>query len=212
MPIEKIIGKQNQEKLLQDLERYRQYALELGASDARVIETSAIRVEEAVAFKCRVPQCFGYNTCAQCPPHAPKPSEIRQLLTGYSHGLLFVCHVDTAILKQDRKDKERKAAFLRVLKMVSKLESAAFYDGHYLSAGFSAGSCFSSLCDPDLGCQVLKGEKCRFPLKARPSMEAVGIDVYGLIASVGLAIYPFGSNATTEEIPAGKLAGLLLIR
>ncbi|MBT7070616.1 MAG: DUF2284 domain-containing protein [Anaerolineae bacterium] len=212
MSIAKITTDRNQANLLQDLERYCEFALELGADDARVVDASKIPVKDAVSFKCRVPQCYGYNTCGQCPPHAPKPEEIRQLLKGYSHGLLFVRRVSSDLLKRDRRDKERKAAFRSILEIVSKLESAAFYDGHYLSVGFGSGSCFSSLCDPKMGCQILKGESCRFPLKARPSMEAVGIDVYNLIASSGWDIYPYGSNADPENIPVANLAGLLLIQ
>ena len=98
------------------------------------------------------------------------------------------------------------------MEIVSKLESAAFYDGHYLAVGFGAGSCFSSLCDPKTGCQALKGETCRFPIKARPSMEAVGMDVYHLIAASGWDIYPYGSNADPEDIPLANLAGLVLIQ
>ena len=212
MPIAKITRDRNMANLPRDLERYCQYALKLGADEARVVDASRIPVEDAVAFKCRVPRCFGYNNCAECPPHAPKPTEIRQLLKGYSHGLLFVHRVNSELLKRDRNDKERKAAFRSILDIVSKLESAAFYDGHYLAVGFSAGSCFSSLCDPKLGCQVLKGEKCRFPLKARPSMEAVGLDVYNLIASSGWEVYPYGSDANPEDIPVVNLAGLVLIQ
>lgn len=212
MPIAKIAEDRDQVILLKDLDKYCQYALKLGADEAQVMDASKIPVEDAVAFKCRVPQCFGYNTCAQCPPHAPKPSEIRQLLKSYSHGLLFLRRVNSEVLKRDRNDKERKAAFKSILEIVSKLESAAFYDGHYLAVGFSAGSCFSSLCDPNLDCQVLKGEKCRFPLKARPSMEAVGMDVYRLIASSGWEIYPYGSDANPEDIPVGNLAGLVLVK
>ena len=212
MSIARITTDRNQAGLPQDLERYCQLALELGAHEARVVDVSKIPVKDAVAFKCRVPQCYGYNHCGQCPPNAPKPAEIRQLLKGYHHGLFFVRRLGSDLLKRDRNDKERKAAFRSILEIVSKLESAAFYDGHYLAAGFGSGSCFSSLCDPKLGCQILKGESCRFPLKARPSMEAVGIDVYNLIASSGWEIYPYGSNANPGDIPVANLAGLVLIQ
>ena len=163
MPIGKVTSDRNQANLPLGLERYCQDALKLGADEARVVDASAIPVKDAVAFKCRVPQCFGYNNCGQCPPHAPKPSEIRELLKGYRYGVLLLRRVDAQLLKLDRGDKERQAAFRSILKIVSKLESAAFYDGHYLAVGFGAGSCFSSLCDPKLGCQMLKGEECRFP-------------------------------------------------
>ena len=111
MPISKITSDRNQANLPQDLERYCQYAIKLGADEARVVDASKIPVEEAVAFKCRVPQCYGYNTCGQCPPHAPKPAEIRQLLNGCSFGVLFVRRGSSKLLKRDRNDKERMAAF-----------------------------------------------------------------------------------------------------
>lgn len=212
MPIARISSDRNQAHLPKDLERYCQYALKLGADEARVVDVSEIPVLDAVAFKCRVPQCYGFNSCGQCPPHAPKPAEIRELLKGYSHAVLFVRRVSSKLLKRDRNDKERKAAFRSILEIVGKLESAAFYDGHYLAVGFSAGSCFSSLCDPKLGCTLLEGEKCRFPLKARPSMEAVGMDVYSLIASSGWEIYPYGSDANPEDIPVANLTGLVLVQ
>ncbi len=212
MPISKITGDRNQANLPQDLERYCHYAKELGADEARVVAASEIPVEDAVSFKCRVPQCYAYNNCGQCPPHAPKPDEIRQLMKGYSFGVLFVRRVSSALLKLNRSDKERMATFRSILEIVSKLESAAFYDGHYLAVGFGAGSCYSSLCDPKQGCRLLKGEACRFPLKARPSMEAVGLDVYRLIVSSGWEIYPYGSDAKPEDIPVANLAGLVLIQ
>ena len=43
-------------------------------------------------------------------------------------------------------------------------------------------------------------------------MEAVGMDVYKLIASSGWDIYPYGSDAKPEDIQAANLAGLVLIR
>ena len=212
MPISKITSDRNQVNLPQDLERYCQYAIKLGADEARVVDASDIPVEDAVAFKCRVPQCYAYNNCGQCPPHAPKPTEIRQLMKGYNFGVLFVRRVSSKLLKLDRNDKERMATFRSILEIVSKLESAAFYDGHYLAVGFGAGSCFSSLCNPKQGCLVLKGETCRFPLKARPSMEAVGMDVYRLIVSSGWEVYPYGSDANPGDIPVANLAGLVLIQ
>lgn len=65
MPIAKISRNRSETKLLQNLEKYRPYALKLGADEARVVDAKKIQVEEAVAFKCRVPQCFGYGNCAQ---------------------------------------------------------------------------------------------------------------------------------------------------
>ena len=43
-------------------------------------------------------------------------------------------------------------------------------------------------------------------------MEAVGMDVYSLIASSGWEIYPYSSDANPEDIPMANLAGLVLIQ
>jgi hypothetical protein len=43
-------------------------------------------------------------------------------------------------------------------------------------------------------------------------MEAVGIDVYKMVASSGWDIYPIGSGARPDESPQGTLAGIVIVR
>ena len=99
--------------------------------------------------------------------------------------------------------KERIKAYQRVFKAVNEVESMAFYDGHYLAFGFAAGSCRHTFCSQKENCSALQGKKCRIALRSRPSMEAVGFDVYKMAASAGWDIYPIGSDAKTEDIPKG---------
>jgi predicted metal-binding protein len=87
-----------------------------------------------------------------------------------------------------------------------------FYDGYYLAVGFGAGSCKHTLCSQQESCAALEGKKCRFTLRARPSMEAVGIDVYKMAAEAGWEIYPIGSGAKAEDVPKGTLAGIVVVR
>ena len=94
--------------------------------------------------------------------------------------------------------------------IVSKIESLAFADGHYLAIGFGGGSCQDSLCGGGL-CRALDSGRCRFPLKARPSMEAVGIDVYGLVTRVGWNIYPIYRSVNPELVPCALSAGIVFI-
>ncbi len=61
-------------------------------------------------------------------------------------------------------------------------------------------------------CAAVKGERCRFPLKSRPSLEAVGIDVYQMFARLGWEIYPAGSGMTAEDVPCGSLAGMVVVQ
>jgi predicted metal-binding protein len=194
-----------------DAERYAALALESGASRAGIVEPAGLKVDDRVALKCAVPKCFGYNTCANCPPHAPSPDQMRRLLPQYRLAVVLGVDMRPEAVVRDRETiEERVEAYKTVSRIVSALESAAFYDGHYLSAGFGAGSCKSTFCHK-VDCAVLAGQKCRHNLVARPSMEAVGIDCFDLASTLGWEIFPVGSSAKAGQLPSGLLMGLVLV-
>lgn len=196
-----------------DLQRYREKALELGADRACLIPVSQIPVKDAVVLKCQVPRCFGYGVCANCPPHTLKPAELREQLKNFTWAVFFTKEVPAEVIVRDKATiKERIAAYQEIYKIVSGLESMAFYDGNYLAFGLGAGSCRHTFCGREESCLALEGKKCRFALLARPSMEAVGIDVFQMVAQAGWDIYPIGSGAKAAEAPKGVLAGLVVIR
>ena len=199
-------------KLEKDIERYRQEIIKLGATDARIVSTSEIPVDERVVLKCQVPRCFGYGVGANCPPNTLKPAELQSLLGRYSKAVFFIKEVPSHVIVRDKTTiKEHVAAYLDVSKLVGEIESMAFYDGYYLAFGLSAGSCRHTFCSREKDCQAMKGEKCRHSLRARPSMEAVGIDVFSMATSVGWDIYPIGSCAKPDDVPKGILAGMVVI-
>jgi predicted metal-binding protein len=199
--------------LPRDLERYRRKALELGASRAKVVRASEIPVDERVTLKCQIPRCFGYGVGAHCPPHTLKPTELRALLDGYAWAVFFTLDVPPEVIVRDKATiKERVAAYQRVYKIVTELESMAFYDGHYLAFGFGAGSCRHTFCGQEETCRAMQGDRCRVALRARPSMEAVGIDAYRMVASAGWDIYPIGSAARPVDIPKGTLVGIVIVQ
>jgi predicted metal-binding protein len=177
--------------LKKNLESYLALALEQGAAAAVIVPASSVRIDERVRLKCRVPRCHLYGESPNCPPHTPPPAEMRATLKKYSRAVLFQVRVEpksdfvdgeqwhTAHMKHQRK----------VHDIVSAVEAAAFNDGHYLAAGFGAGGCKTALCGGQF-CQVFDSGRCRFPLKSRPSMEGVGIDVFRLVTEVGWDVYP----------------------
>jgi predicted metal-binding protein len=202
-----------EDRLTADLEQYRRLALAGGASRAAVISASEIPVDERIVLKCRIPRCFGYGACAHCPPHTLAPTELRDLLTGYQWAVFFSLTVPAEVIVRDRATKEaRIEVYRRVFDLVSEVESAAFHHGHYRAFGLAAGSCRHSLCATQEDCQALRGEKCRFALRARPSLEAVGIDVFRLAASLGWEVYPIGSSLKAAEVPHGMLAGIVVVQ
>ena len=201
------------DRLPGDLERYRKRALEIGAGQATVVKASEIPVDERVTLKCQIPRCFGYGVGAQCPPHTMTPAELRGLLEKYSWAVLFTVDVPPEVIVRDKATiEERVAAYQGVYEIVSELESLAFYDGHYFAFGFGAGSCRHTFCGLHETCQAMEGKRCRTSLRSRPSMEAVGIDVFRMVASAGWDIYPIGSAAKPEDVPKGTLAGIVIVQ
>ncbi len=211
--VSKITADRNEGNLQDNLRRYCSKALELGASKAMIVATEDIPVDERVTLKCQIPRCFGYGAGAHCPPNTLKPAELRDILKGYRWGVFFIKDVPPEVIVRDKATiKERIAAYQDVYKIVNEVESMAFYDGHYLAFGFAAGSCRHTFCGQQETCQAMEGKKCRFSLRSRPSMEAVGIDVYHMVAKAGWDIYPIGSDAKPENMPKGTLAGIVIVQ
>ena len=211
--IEKINLDMNKDRLLEDLEKYTGKAVEMGAEKAAVVKVKDIPVDDRITLKCEIPRCFGYGASAHCPPNTLKPEQLRKILESYEYAVLFIKEVPPEVIVRDKATiKERIEVYQQVFKIVNEVESMAFYDGHYLAFGFGAGSCKHSFCSREETCQAMEGKRCRFSLLSRPSMEAVGIDVYKLVTRTGWDIYPIGSNAKPDQIPKGTLAGIVIVQ
>ncbi len=142
-----------------------------------------------------------------------KPGEFKQVLKQYRGAVFFIKKVAPGVIARHQATaKELAGEFQEVFKIVSQLESLAFYDGHYLAFGLAAGSCRHTFCWQQENCQALEGKRCRFSLLARPSMEAVGIDVYKMVAAQGWDIQPVGTGAQAENMDHGVLAGIVIVQ
>jgi predicted metal-binding protein len=91
--------------------------------------------------------------------------------------------IDQAILKENTK--LHHPFKLKLLDIVEAVESAAFKKGMRFAAGLVGGSCV--LCE--LCVEDKSSEACRHPFRARPPMEAVGIDVVKTAQKAGLPIH-----------------------
>jgi predicted metal-binding protein len=196
-----------------DLERYCLMAIELGASDAKVIKSNQVIVENRVRGKCLIPQCPHYGESVNCPPYTPLPEEMRMMIKEYKHGIFVRMIIPADQIAGEKAAEENRLAPYRrkINEVVSKIESQAFYDGYPLAMGFVAGSCKKAFC-PDIECSALvQGKGCRHPLWARPSMESVGMNVYMMAAKIGWDIYPIGKKVSLDDLPHGNYFGLILI-
>jgi predicted metal-binding protein len=204
----------------------------LGAGSAAPLPARAVVVDERVNLKCRVPLCASYGVNLMCPPHTPTAAETRAALARYSDTLvvqldipLTQAAVDEALegmsyaeahapaaeaasagvaghggtagtASYEAQLRDSKNEFARLM---SALEAEAFKMGYRFAAAFAGGDCV--LCDV---CAGASGEPCNHPFEARPSMEAVGIDVVATAEAAGLPL----------ELPADthpRWTGLLLI-
>ncbi|MEW5921329.1 MAG: DUF2284 domain-containing protein [Bacillota bacterium] len=179
---------------MQTVNQIIQDALDGGADRAVPIAPSQVVVDERVRLKCRVPICDAYNQSLMCPPNTLTVDEFKKLLSMYSEAILI------QVRAKGSSEEEIIAAEVHVQNLISDLETKALMAGNYFVAGFGAAQC--RLCPVCVG--VKSGERCRHPFRARPSMEAVGINIYKTCENAGVPIRPLDR----ENL---YFAGLLLL-
>lgn len=161
-----------------------QTALEAGATEALFIGAENIIVDDRVRLKCFVPLCRHYGDLV-CPPNVPTPDEFRKYLSLYRFGIMlstqYVNPPKPASLV-DSKDvsREIRKKSVDLSDILLKLEAVSLQKGYRFAAGFTGGSCF--YCEE---C-VKTGGECKTPYKARPSMEAVGVDVVATLGNIDM--------------------------
>jgi predicted metal-binding protein len=198
-----------------DLEKLRLKAIELGAHHATVIQASEIIIDPRVRFKCSVPLCDSYGRNRMCPPNVISTHDFAAALSRYRYGLLVQFEMEWGeddvrkmyqgkpleSLHQDDAYVDKMTDGMRNMSLaLGKLEKEALYMGYRFAAALSGGCC--RLCDECVGPDP--AAKCRHPFQARPSIEAMGIDVVATAEKAGLKV----------EFPVkdkGIWTGLLLV-
>lgn len=199
--------------IAKNLELYVRKAIEFGASDARIISARDVVVDERVRLKCSVPKCHLFGSSPSCPPYSPALDEVRRAISRYKYAILLKNDVvpkeDFVDSKQWLKGHEKHQG--KTNRIVSELEALAFNDGYYLAMGFAAGGCKTALCS-GMTCQYLDSGRCKYPLRSRPSMEGVGIDVFDLVSRVGWDIYPVAhEDVDIDSVKCAISVGIVFI-
>jgi predicted metal-binding protein len=163
-------------------ETYIKEALAGGAVDAKLISTDTVVTAQWVRLKCQF-GCGGFGKSLTCPPHSPTPEKTAQALREYRTAILVHSDGEASITQ-----------------LLVHLERRAFLDGYYKAFALVAGPC--ELCK---SCHPEKGD-CRHPHKARPAMEACGIDVYQTARNNGMPIEVVIRSASPQNY-----YGLLLL-
>ena len=201
------------QKGLEKFEFLRKMALELGAAEAKIINTDKVVVEDRVVLKCKV-GCINYGKTLSCPPYTPTAEEFRKIVNEYTYALFMKfeskARADAEItpylsksepdstLAEEIKDKVRKfwSAWkedkLKMLSTVHTLEKAAMNKGYPLALGLISGHC--QLCDK---CTLNKAT-CIHPTKVRYSEDAVGVNVKATAKNAGIEVkFPFDKNPSS---------------
>lgn len=152
------------EFVISDEELCRTARRQPGVKNAAMVSPSDVETAAWVRMKCQF-GCDGYGQCLVCPPFTPTPDQTRKLLDAYRRAILI--HLD------------RQAD---VKAIVADLEQIIFLRGAWKAFGLGAGPCY--FCKK---CPVQEGQ-CRHADRARPAMEACGIDVFTTARRAGFPI------------------------
>lgn len=186
-------------------------AKRLGATSAKPIPANKVVLDERVRLKCVAPRCENYDRHLLCPPNLMSVGEFRRIVGLYRRAIVIQLESDFDSLDRSMsglngdltRKVNRKAASLgwerRLHEIVNGVERLAFKKGFYLAAGLIGSHC--SLCDECVG---HGGEPCRRPYEARPSMQAMGIDVLKTCRNAGLTI----AFSSKEKV---KWTGIVLL-
>jgi len=155
-----------------------------GASEVRLIPARSIVVDERVRLKCQIPLCNTYGRNLMCPPKLPSIEDFRKALARFSRGILIQVSASIPEQSDGKLSEDVFGPAKKLHELVNMGEKMAFEGGLHFATGLIGGCC--RLC---VECVAVPGEtKCRFPFKARPSMEAMGIDVFSTLEKVGLPL------------------------
>jgi len=181
------LSKRLQEPVQKAIEDLTKLALKEGAAAEFVKYLPAERIVVAgswARWKCTF-GCSNYGNSLCCPPFIPSPEETAKLIQQYKHALLVGFHGTTVNPLNHHK---------HMNKTLYKLEKAAFFKGFVKALSFATGTClFCKKCI--IQEEFMRGipadiarRYCRHKNKARPSLEAVGIDVFSTVHNAGIEL------------------------
>jgi predicted metal-binding protein len=148
---------------------------EHGYTNFQWINPEDIVVAQWVRMKCMF-GCGSYGRNASCPPNLPSVAECRQFLDEYRSAVIF------HFAKQVAQPEDRKPWSKQVNHELTLLERAVFLAGYPKAFLLAMDSC--TICADCPGAR----EECKNPKTARPSPEALAIDVFSTVRRHGLPI------------------------
>jgi predicted metal-binding protein len=120
--------------------------------------------------------CNEYGKNASCPPNVPPIPDCDRFFREYQRAVII--HLEKQVSSQEELRHWVKGIHASLLKM----EKEVFLSGYEKAFILLIDSCcLCSKCTP-------KREQCKNPKQSRPTVEALGVDVYKTARSVGYHI------------------------
>jgi predicted metal-binding protein len=164
-----------------------------GFSDFRWLAPQKIVVAQWPRLKCMF-GCSDYGRTATCPPNVPTVAECERFFKEYRRAVVF--HFEKKVARPQDRFAWTRRIDLRLL----KLEREVFLRGHEKAFLLFLDSCH--FCAECTG----RRDLCKKPDMARPSTDAMAVDVYATVRSLG---YPIEVLARYDQ-PMNRYAFLLI--
>jgi len=148
---------------------------EQGYRDFRWIDPRRIVVAQWVRMKCQF-GCREYGRNASCPPNVPSVAECARFFGEYRKAAIL--HFPMALENPE----DRHAWSREVNRKLLGLERAVFLKGHPRAFLLFMDSC--GFCQQCAGSR----QECKEPRSARPTPEAMAVDVFSTVRKVGFPI------------------------
>ena len=129
------------------------------------IEAAGIVVSPRPVWKCRA--CPKYGKSPSCPPHVPSWKETRNWIKYFQRAVIVKIETGMDNFERDKRD---------ALTYLLKKEKEFFTKGCLFAFALFPGNC--NLCEE---CGFAIDEKCLYPTRVRPSVNALGIEISSFV-------------------------------
>jgi predicted metal-binding protein len=146
-----------------------------GFEDFKWVAPRAVVVSHWVRMKCMY-GCWLYGRCAACPPNVPSVPECRAFFDEYAAAAIF--HFE----KRVKRPQDRHAWTRRLTASLLEVEREVFLGGYHKAFLLPMDSChLCRTCPPGRA-------ECVNPKLARPTPEAMAVDVFATARGCGYPI------------------------
>jgi predicted metal-binding protein len=146
-----------------------------GFTDFRWLDPKDIVVAQWVRMKC-IYGCVEYGRTATCPPQAPPVGDCERFFREYRRAVVF--HFEKKVDRPEDRHAWSRKLDLALLKLEQEVFMAGFVKAFLI---------FFDSCNLCLECSGTR-TGCKEPKLARPTADALGVDVFTTVRALGYPI------------------------